>query len=1296
MTRVLSLVFIFILSSVISFAQLSTSTLVGTVSGPDGVLPGATVTARDNKTGKEVVVTTTEDGGFRIPNLEIGSYTVTVTAAGFKTFTAQDVQLEVGRDYNLTPTLQIGEVSETVTVTAGTDVLNSTDAKLTGTVSNVQLTQLPLLTRNPLNFVTLQAGVQSNPAQPSTINGVRTAATNITIEGINVQDNYIRANATDFSPARPVVDEVEEFAVTSQANVEDGFGSGQIQFPIRRGGNRFSGSVYEYNRNSALAANTFFNNAAGIDIPFRNRNEFGVRVQGPLPFFNFGEGGPSVISGRDKLFFFFLYQKTIDIQPVARLGTVLTQNARNGFFTYTAASNDPGNGIVAGQQVTVNLLAPGFGTGITAIDPTIQSRILAQLPIGNTNEAGDQRNTTGFRFNQSGDAEQTNYTTRIDYAINDRNSVRGIYRYVFQDLQSTAADTTFNIDPNVNQPSNNPFLSLGWTSNLSSNFSNELVGGFSFSNPTFLRNDGPLANLIVPPALITSPENTFTDQGRNVKTYNFQDNATYVTGNHSFRFGGQLQINRIRSFDNFGPSGAFVTVPTYNLGTSTNTPAISTAQFGNFALFPGGVPTAQRAAANQLLALLGGIVTSAGQAFNVTSQTSGFVPGVPNTRKFLNEQYAAYVSDQWRIHPDLTLTLGLRYDYYTPVRTDLGLFYEPAIAEGRTVQEAILDPNGQLQFVGGNAGVENTFHKGDKNNFGPNISFAWAPQWSGGIGGFLLGEGKTVIRGGYRLGYINDELFKAVINAGSGNPGLNADAFAINPLTGTSSLNARLSNPPLIPAPVFNSTPTFQENNLASGNFFATVYAINPEIKSPKVHEFTFGFQREIGFNSVFEARYVGTRSRDLLRAYDLNQVDIRSNGFAADFNRARSNLLINQAERTARINALVAGGATVTAATTAVNAQLPESAAFNPALPGSQQLTVFPNLAAGGLIGTAPGPGQSAINATIANGLIAATPADLAVTYFTNNLDGTVPFLANPNAGPVDLLDNGAATDYNSLQLELRRRFSQGFLLQANYTFSKALTNSQGTVSNVSNNAQNRFDPFLDNLQPELEFSRAITDQTHVFNLNAVYELPFGKGRAFFNEGGWVDWIIGGLQLSGTLQMGSGAPISFNDPRGTLNRAARAARQTARTNLTKDELKDLVGIYRTPNGIFFLPPEVLGRNPDGSVNTSIGGTGRGANGFGSPVFPGQVFFNNPPGETSPLERQIVNGPSYQIVNLSLAKRFNFSERYSFQAEINAFNAFNKTNFIIAQGQDINSTNFGRITGTFAPRVIQLAGRFNF
>jgi hypothetical protein len=147
---------------------------------------------------------------------------------------------------------------------------------------------------------------------------------------------------------------------------------------------------------------------------------------------------------------------------------------------------------------------------------------------------------------------------------------------------------------------------------------------------------------------------------------------------------------------------------------------------------------------------------------------------------------------------------------------------------------------------------------------------------------------------------------------------------------------------------------------------------------------------------------------------------------------------------------------------------------------------------------------------------------------------------------------------------------------------------------------------------------------------------------------------------------------------------------------LTKEELKALVGVYRTPNGIFFLPPAVLGRNSDGTINTSIGGTGRGANGFGSAAFDGQVFFNNAPGTTSGLERNVVNGPWFYNLDVTLAKQIRFGERYSFRVEASMFNALNRTNFAPGQSLDINSTTFGQITSTLAPRVVQVAGRFSF
>src|SRR5882762_2912417 len=197
-------------------------------------------------------------------------------------------------------------------------------------------------------------------------------------------------------------------------------------------------------------------------------------------------------------------------------------------------------------------------------------------------------------------------------------------------------------------------------------------------------------------------------------------------GNHSLQFGAQFQNVNINAFNDAGIT------PTYNLGTNINTPQISTAQFNTAALFPGGVPTAQRAGANSLLALLGGIVSTGAATFNVTDKTSGFVPGATQRRLFNFKQYGTYFSDQWRVKPSLTLTLGMRYDYQTPLKSVNGLQLEPIITPGRNPIDAVLDPNGAFQFVGGNVGKPGVFNFPDRNNFSPILGLAWAPHFKDG------------------------------------------------------------------------------------------------------------------------------------------------------------------------------------------------------------------------------------------------------------------------------------------------------------------------------------------------------------------------------------------------------------------------------------------------------------------------------------------------------------------------------------------------------------------------------------
>jgi hypothetical protein len=1309
MKKILVSMFLLLASITFALAQTSTGSLTGTVSTTDGVLPGATVTVTSNATGREQTVTTNESGSFTVQQLEAGTYTVRVTGSGFKTFVANEVKIDVGREYSLTPVLEVGAVQETVTVTAGADVVTATTSQVSNTVSPQQILSLPLITRDPLNLTTLQAGVQSNAFQNSTINGMRTSFTNITRDGINIQDNFIRGNATDFAPGRPTVDDTAEFTIiTNNQEADQGYGGAQIRLVTPRGTKDFHGALFEYNRNSNFAANDFFANRSGTKRPFRNRNQFGGKIGGPLPLPGFNEGGPVI--HRDKGFFFFSYEKIIDPLSVGRTRTILTESARNGAFRYNrAVAGNPidANGVscpsgAVGSVCTItNILTfaraanlpfatSDGGNPIPAtINPVIQSRIISQLPTVSNFSGGDGLNTAGFFVNRAANNEGLREAGRIDIEPTDKDSISGIFAYNFEtNIRNDLDPTGFDPIPRGSQTSGNKTLSLTYRRIVSSNIVNELRGGLFYSSVPFQRDIPNPTDYVLNVPLVSNPENNFQNQGRSVKTYNLQDNVDVIVGKHSFRFGGQIQKFRPTS-DNLAGTVPLVSVQTF----SGVTPAFTTANFTNV----GGISTAQLGTANGLLGLLGGIVAQQSQTFNLEDVSSGF-QRVSAIQPFKYENYSLYAADRWQITNDLTLNLGLRYELFPALRLDNGLALEPVISDPDNPIASLLDRNGTYAPIGGNAGRKNAYYKTDNNNFGPNVGFAYAPKFEKGIGKFLLGE-SVVIRGGYSRIFGNDQTVTAIDGAVGQNVGLaSRTGFTFSP-TQQSIINGRLGSDSLPPpvTPAFVPPPfTYIRNNttgISGTSNFGTVFAVDPKLQTPSIDQYSFGIQREFGGNMAFEARYVGTRSGNLVRGYDLNQIDIFNNGFLADFNRASSNLAIVNAER-AR---LLATGLTQAQ----VNAQQPLTPFCT--LAGCVATTILRPTGAGvtagqgrilvGAAGTgfAGGVPLTTLNANITNG----TPADL-VTFIIqqgfnnhpnlNNPTATpnINFVANPSTGVVDFLTNDAHYNYNSLQLELRRRFAQGLYFQANYTFSKNLTNAIGT-------AQSQFEPYLDNNNQDLDYSRADTDQTHTFNFNGVYQLPFGKGKTFLNQGGIVDRIFGGFEISGLLQYGSGAPITFVDNRGTLNRTARSSRQTPFSTMTARQLQSLVGIFERVNAqgeniIYFIDPSII--NP---------ATGRASEGFGAAPFAGQALFNVNPGHTGNLGRAIIDGPRNFNVNLALLKNIRITESTRFQIRVEAFNVFNNVSFFNnTQFSNINSATFGQITSTDTPRQIQFAGRFEF
>ncbi|MEP6912579.1 MAG: hypothetical protein ABI923_07480, partial [bacterium] len=435
---------------------------------------------------------------------------------------------------------------------------------------------------------------------------------------------------------------------------------------------------------------------------------------------------------------------------------------------------------------------------------------------------------------------------------------------------------------------------------------------------------------------------------------------------------------------------------------------------------------------------------------------------------------------------------------------------------------------------------------------------------------------------------------------------------------------------------------------------------------------------------SVIEVRYVGSYAKNLLRGADFNQVEIRSNGFLDDFNRAAANLALT-------------GNAFCTTA-------------------GCQPLTIFGNTATARIrVGTAgagetPRVSLSTFNAALGGGIVGAgVPGNLALSILQVNADfnpnianGQFPLVPNTNTGVADVLYNGARDYYNSLQVEFRRRFSQGVSFQANYTFAKNLTDAVGT-------AQALFDPRLDNANPGLEYSRADFDQTHAINFNGIYELPFGNGKHFLNQSGVVDKIFGGFQLSSIVHIGSGRPVSLVDPRGTLNRSARSTRQTPNSNLTKRQVKDLFGRFlykgQFQDVLLYINPSILNiTQTRNAVTGAITTTTLATNGPGQPTFANQAFFNALPGQTGNMERAFVNGPRQFTMDAALVKKIRFTETKLIELRMEAFNLTNHNSNLLPLQVDINSTTFGQLTtgrseqalGLDSPRRMQFAIRFEF
>jgi hypothetical protein len=1205
-SRFVMLVLAAALLPALAIAQTSLGRVVGTVVDQSGaVLPGATVTLTNTGNGQVTTATSGEAGAFLFPQVPVGTYKISVSLEGFKAAEFTDVTVAVGQDYSLTARLSIGARTEIVTVTAGSSLVQTTSPEVTSTVLQRQVLDIPLNGRDVTNLIKLQAGVAgiSNRAN-TTINGGRPTWTQVTLDGINIQDNFIRTNSLDFLPNRPTSDNVAEFSITTSVSGADAAGGAtSVRMVTPQGTNRFVGSVFETNRDSKFAANSFFNNAAQTPKSELSRHQFGGRLGGPIQ--------------RDKLFFFFNYEGFRQTQGPAQ-NLVIPANADfyNGVFRYVDLSGNL-------QAVNVLQLA-----GLQ-IDPVVRDAILSSLPapsnvnnfdVGNSTAARNL-NTAGYRVNQTDLNDRNSYTGRVDYAATADHRFEGVYSYFKETDDRTDLDRALP-RPRVYTSSDTKRYALAWRWAASSRFNNELRGGANLAPVAFVSEiEFPDDTIYTPTLGITNQNPNFLSQGRYTNTYQLNDNASYVRGDHQLQMGGSWQRNRVNPYNFAGQ------LPVVTFGFSSAAPAglaLTNVQF------PGGIQSADLTNANAMLAMLGGVVSQTQRTFQVENKTSGYVPGIPSNEFYTFDNIAIFAQDNWRWKPNFTVRGGLKWEYYSPLREDNDLGFLPVL-NGRSFQETMLDPGATVTFANGE------FYNKDLNNFGPTAGFAWD----------VTKDGRTAVRGGYSLTFVNEETVTVGRAVGRTNAGLSTAVTLSNQFAFASA------GVPLPATPAFLTERTLA-NQIALNNTGA-IWGIDPNIKAPHVHQVSIGIQRELPWSFAAEARYVGTFGRGIWGGIDNNQIAYKQD-FIDDFKRARSNGYLAQ------------------------QAGLAFSPVFNANVPGSQPLTVLGNF---GLL----------TDSTLLTRLRQNEVGGLADFYLTSGTTAQqaaarAAFLQNPAIYSSNAISNRGFSDYNALQLELRRQFRNGLFAQVNYTLSDTNTNSDGT-------GQNRFEAFMDNSRQDLGTGRSVFHVTHVMNANAIYELPFGRDRRWLNGSRLTDIVFGGWQLGTIVALQSGSPLSIFSGRGTFNRAGRSncgtisICNTASSTLSVEEIKKLFGVFKQPDGtIYWIDPKVV----DPATGRAVGPDNIG----NTPGFPGQVFFNPGPGEVGNLPIMVFDGPRLFRMDLALAKKTRIASRYNLELKGEAINLTNSVSFDRGD-MDINATNFGRLTGVaVGSRVIQLSARFDF
>ncbi len=1311
----LTLVCLVLACGMTAVAQTATAPIAGAVVDQNGaVISGALVLVKNDATGAEFQATTSSSGNYTVPALNAGTYTVTVEAKGFKKVILQGVKVDAGVPATANITLEIGAASESVVVQGGGEILQTQSANVSTTLSTNQIAQLPLQSRNVMYFLSLLPGVSTaatasmrNPI----VNGLPSSAYNVTIDGLNTQDNLLKSTDGFFSYISPSVDAIQEVTLSTATPGAESAGQGaiQVKFVTRQGTNEYHGSTYYYFRSDALNSNYWFNNrdSRGYDVeaaqfcqhfatpttgkPYnpdtchaaRARalfHQVGGRVGGPISI-------PKLFNGKDKAFFFVNFEEFRQPNAVNRTRTILNPITQTGVYQY----------VVGGQTRTVDLLALARANGQTAtIDPTV-GKLLGEIRSATATAGGitqqSDPNLQTYTFANSSLGRRYLPTTRFDINLTSKHHLENTYNY---QSYATDPDTLNSVDPAFpgfanqgGQFSNRFTEGITLRSTLTPTLVNEARFGLTGGTVVFFPqiNAGQFTNqagfsLGISAAGISNATVSTGPQRRNSPVFDYSDIVSWSRGAHSLTFGGQY--TRIGLFNQNQ-----TVVPSITFGLATGDTALTT-MFSSASIaanFPN-ASTANITAAQNLYAVLTGRVTAVTANASLDEASNQYKYLANRNQRIRQKEFGFFAQDSWRARPNLTLTGGLRWELQMPFTVQNSIY-------STTSYNGLFGESGPNLFKPGTLAGSPTSYtqvkKGDRlyepdyGNFAPSIGFAWTPAAKSGWLKHLIGEGgQTVLRGGYSIAYERNGTNAAISFFGA-NPGINFSATrstAIGNLvtnTGTDTLPVLLSQTSRLGPGAFPSAPTYP----FLGTINDQVNIFEPGLKTPYAQSWTFAIQREITKDMAVEVRYVHTFNLQQWVTYQHNETNIVENGFLNEFKLAQANLQANIAAGRGNTFKYFGPGTNTS--------PLPIYLAYFQGLPAAQagntanytsanfgSATFYNNLALNNpLPFTAAGTGASGLQGTAA--------------FRTNAINAGLAsnfFVINPGhlLGGVFIQGNGGFSRYDGLQVDFRRRLSKGLLVASNYTLARGFSGSsfsfrQGWVNTVNNTNGGTV--------------------KHAFKANWIYELPIGKGKMLLGKpsgfaGGVLDKVVGGWEWDGTARIQTGANLNL----GNVNLVGMTRKELQKAyKLRFDDAA--AKIYIFPQDIIdntFLANNVSATSASGYAGASP--TGR----YIAPAN-GRNCIQVVTGDCAP-QTVYLTGPKFTRFDMSAIKRVRITERMNFEFRAEFLNAFNNINFLGNTNlTNFNANTFGQVTSAYSDpnntqdpggRLIQFVGRINF